>query len=488
MNRSIKIITSIIVTLFFTIIIVNIPIWRNKYSSSNESGKKKGGSEYLGLDNGKQTLNCRQIDDYSKLLHLDVDMPAIENLYYGNGIYMAVNEAGEVYVSDDLYYQNREFHWHKSNNIMKKDSRVITDTKNGFVIIQNGSVFITKNGMNWTRIANAENFISLKSDIVFFKNRILSYDSSYKSSKTINLNGYSIAKVKAPKNMKKVVSDSEVLMAITSAKGEVGIITSYDGVIWDKADVKLSESTDMSVGDIRILPNVNGESLIEYSYYYSLPRYDYYSYEINNSQEVIFTKIEFYDISKEKKDYNLLSFSVPQRIYDENDYDIKTYNKNFNLSKRALNEAVQYQYTSSLDKGNYGFVFEENDFQMDMVLLQDFMSDTSRPRIKGKVLNNRIYILGKYGGIIEIDDQLNQRWTGLYPRDNLTREEMTNPEVGEKLGIIEKEGVLWYANSYFLGNYSYYKVYSSNDGKTWKYQFSKKEKVTVEELKNEKEQ
>ena len=430
-------------------------------SNSSPSGK------YLGLENGTMALFDEKIADYAQYLNLDPSVPTVTGLYYANGVYLAVAKNRAMYVSKDLQ------EWKETEQKTGKIFSILTDPPRGFLLINDNKYYASTDGETWEWIKGIEKFFpktnsygeAYKPD-VFFKNTIIGCGWDAIVPKTKKFGKYT---ANYQKKYYSLANDGEVLFGVTGANGEYvpdKIHVSFDGIKWKSTSLTTRNGYNNL---IKIMPQYDDKSIIKIYTYNCEDTYTYYSYEVKNNIVLLQEeeKLQYFkgDLTPEKGFFNLCARLM--KIWDDSE------------GRRYLNTGI------------YGESFEKLGFRNDILLLQDFIGNPTTDKVASSTIaNGKFYYFGKYGGIIEIDNKFNQRWVGLYPREPLSRKAMADAAVGGILGIVEKNGILWYGNRKLI-EYNRYsgsavdgcKVYSSADGVNWNYEFTDESlKVPVEKL------
>jgi len=472
---------------------------------------------YLGIENGTMALNDEKAVKYLDYLGLDVNAPTVIGLFYANNTYLAVTEDQAIYISNDLV------NWKKIQQKVGKDftyNDILSDPPRGFLLIVDNKFYFSKDGEEWELIKGMGSFFSKKPDYrpkVFFKNKIIStWDKKAKSKKYGKYEAVYLSKTLT------LANDGDFIFKIRSNEKNHGmspndISISFDGVKWKNTGKSILSYSS----DIRSLLDFDNKKIIEIYSYDCGYIYNYFSYFVNNNKVVLETPIY-----AEGKVYYFKGALTPQQgffnlcvnhevRYDSWEHEVNSdinYNdtsdwdddewddydwdydeeldfyepddEDWDDDDEELDDDEKIEKSKIVNNSSYLDITEQLGFNDDVLIIQDFIGNNFPNTISYAVANGKFYFLGKYGGIIEVDENFNQRWVGLYPRITLSREEMADPLIGGQIGIIEKNDVLWYSNSAEVSSFAkgVFRVFSSSDGKSWKYEFASYSRVPWEQL------
>jgi len=454
---------------------------------------------------------------YTSYLNLDSKMPAVYDVHYAKGTYLAVASDKSVYYSKNLD------NWRKLDTFNADKAMIIADPENGFLIIKDGEVYITEDGIEIKHLKGAGKFLKSKDkfnaeeglystpDILFFKNKIIVYDE-YKRAESKIYGEYNVMKMpieiggsissKNKRILSGIVNDGEVLLATASKLGTTqgsnddylstssSVVYSFDGINWNVAKNNI-EGGRYDIGEITLLPKKNNKGYFEFFTYDCEMIYNYYSYTIkDNKLSITKDGSKGFRFMKQNTEEILFNFSVPwvavdetYEVYKESQQVLSTYF----LNKRALmNSFNQIKYQDDIimildlmtfyKVDNFDSLYHDDDGSVVIEGFKDGEFDYYylfprqwRDSLGIKSINGKFYLMGMYGSIIEIDENLNQRWVGLYQRDTLEKSDMENPKIGGKLGITKKFGALQYNNTMLPEKYTTFSSYYSTPGAIWEF-------------------
>jgi hypothetical protein len=262
------------------------------FISENKDNFCRINDKFRGMEDGNISKNEKWLFSQCKESLGLSNWSKITNIYYGNEVFMVTTSKGEVYISKDIKNKKEDYQWEKAPYKLNNKSEVINDILGGFLIIKDKRLYISKDGLNKKEVLGVFDYISPDSEIIFFKDKIISFSYEYKNDESKIYKDCMVMKYRIEdKYVGGVINDGNTLIALSLANKKARILNSFDGITWKTAKNKLLYDTnfDGAYGELSLVPEKTWMKKIRYESGGCMMKTHYYLYEIKD-KEVIFTR------------------------------------------------------------------------------------------------------------------------------------------------------------------------------------------------------